>query len=581
MQRNRMIVSLLLCAALLLAACGGGTAPSQNGGSVSSSASTGTTQSRPQAAASASTGSASANTQQNGPQPRASAASASGAGASANSAGASTTGAGAAPRTDQAASEASQPPVLRDRPGPSTSTDLPYDSTYYQNYGVNPFVAPSDDPLSTFAMDIDTAAYGVMRRYLSDGYLPDPDSVRVEEYLNSFDYRYAQPDPGSNFAIALEGAPSPFGGPAYEMVQIGIQGRTIAAQDRLPTSLTFVIDVSGSMDREDRLATVKRALALLVEQLRPDDQVGIVVYGDTAQSILLPTNGNDKGRILDAIDALQPAGSTNVEAGLDVGFAQAADQFLPNGSNMILLLSDGVANNGVTDPQALLAKYERYTAQRIKLSTFGFGMGNYNDVLMEQLADAGNGFYTYIDTLEEAQQVFVQNLTGTLQLIARDAKIQVEFNPEVVSRYRLVGYENRDVADQDFRNDTVDAGEVGAGHSVTALYEIKRYPGAEGDLATVRIRYHKPNNTAVVEEQAVLRAGDVIANIDDASPQFRLAVSVATYAELLRHSRWTQGTVLTTVLNLANGVQRDMRDAADVREFVGLLDQAARLAPSE
>ncbi len=429
-------------------------------------------------------------------------------------------------------------------------------------------------------MDIDTASYGVMRRYLSDGNLPNPDSVRVEEYVNSFDYQYPEPDPGSTFAISTEGAPSPFGGPAYEMVQIGIQGRTIADEDRAPTSLTLVIDVSGSMDREDRLQTVKQALTLLVEQLRPDDQVGIVVYGDTARQILPPTSGRNTGRILDAISELQAAGSTNVEAGLDISFAQANEAFV-RGSNMVLLCSDGVANNGVTDPQALLEKYDRYTGKGIKLATFGFGMGNYNDVLMEQLADEGNGFYTYIDTLAEAEKVFVENLTGTLQLIARDAKIQVEFNPEVVSRYRLVGYENRDVADQDFRNDDVDAGEVGAGHSVTALYEIKRYPDAQGDLATVRIRYHKPNNTAVIEEQSTFSTDDLHPNIERASPQFRLAVSVVEYAELLRHSRWTQGTQLETVLDLADGAARDMRGAPNVTEFVGLLEQAARLAPRE
>jgi Ca-activated chloride channel family protein len=344
--------------------------------------------------------------------------------------------------------------------------------------------------------------------------------------------------------------------------------------------LTFVIDVSGSMDREDRLETVKQALTLLVDQLRPDDQVGIVVYGDYAESMLPPTSGRNKERILDAISELQPSGSTNVEAGLDIGFTQADEAFV-RGSNMILLCSDGVANNGVTDPQALLEKYGQYTGKGIKLSTFGFGMGNYNDVLMEQLADAGNGFYTYIDTLDQAQNVFVDNLTGTLQLIARDAKIQVEFNPEVVNRYRLVGYENRDVADEDFRNDAVDAGEVGAGHSVTALYEIKRYPDAEGEIATVRIRYHKPNNTAVIEEQAALSTRDLHSTIADASPQFRLAVSVAEYGELLRHSRWTQGTALNNVLDLARGASRELRGATGVREFVSLLDQAARLAPDE
>lgn len=466
------------------------------------------------------------------------------------------------------------PPDKRDRNEP------PYDSTYFKNYGVNPFFDTRDDPLSTFAMDIDTASYGVMRRFLSDGALPDPDSVRVEEYLNNFNYRYPQPDDGSTFSIYTESAPSPFGGPAYEIVQIGIQGRTIEEADRAPTSLTFVIDVSGSMAQENRLETVKQALIMLVDQMREDDKIGIVVYGDTAESVLPPTSGANKRRIIDAIQRLEPGGSTNVEAGLDIGFAQADEAFV-RGSNQILLCSDGVANNGVTDPQALLAKYERYTSKGIKLSTFGFGMGNYNDILMESLADAGNGFYTYIDTLDEARKVFVDNLVGTLQLIARDAKIQVEFNPDVVQRYRLVGYENRDIADQDFRNDTVDAGEVGAGHSVTALYEIKRYPNAEGAIATVRIRYAKPNNTTVIEEQQAVRTSDGRRVFEDATPRFRLAVSVAEYAELLRFNRWTRGSLLDDVVDLARNAAYDFEGDPDIAEFVQLLNQAATLAPSE
>lgn len=448
---------------------------------------------------------------------------------------------------------------------------------------MNPFVDAWLDPLSTFAMDIDTASYGVMRRYIDDGYLPNPDSVRVEEYLNSFDYRYPQPDAGSNFAIYGEVAPSPWGGSGYEMVQIGIQGRAIAEADRAPTSLTFVIDVSGSMEREDRLETVKDALAMLVTQLRSDDTIGIVVYGSSAESVLPPTSGADKRRILDAIYSLTPTGSTNVEAGLDIGFAQADEAFQRQGSNMILLCSDGVANNGVTDPASLLAKYERYTSKGIKLSTYGFGMGNYNDVLMEQLANAGNGFYSYIDTLDEARKLFVENLTGTLQLIARDAKIQVEFDPNVVERYRLVGYENRDVADQDFRNDTIDAGEVGAGHSVTALYEIKRFDDmrdADAPLATVRIRYHKiAAGQQVAEEQQAIGADDVRRSFQEATPRFQLAVSVTQYAELLRHSRWARGTVLDEVVDTTRRTVRDFEGANDVSEFVRLLDRAAALAP--
>lgn len=582
-HRLSVLMSILLCTALLLAACGG-----------SPTTATRTQPASPAEPANQSVPNNGSSARQNPPAtennaPSSAASTAPAVGAAQPESDAVAGGAPPAPAESTKDSPTQPPdrspdpdePPARQRP----SLSEPYDSTYFKNYGVNPFVDAWSDPLSTFAMDIDTASYGVMRRFISDGYLPDPNSVRVEEYLNSFDYRYPQPEPGSNFAIYNEVAPSPWGGNGYEMVQIGIQGRAIADADRAPTSLTFVIDVSGSMERENRLETVKDALATLVTQLRPDDTIGIVVYGSSAESILPPTSGADKRRILDAIYGLAPSGSTNVEAGLDIGFAQAEESLQRQGSNMILLCSDGVANNGVTDPAALLAKYDRYTAQGIKLSTYGFGMGNYNDVLMEQLADAGNGFYSYIDSMDEARKLFVENLTGTLQLIARDAKIQVEFDPNVVERYRLVGYENRDVADRDFRNDTVDAGEVGAGHSVTALYEIKRFADVDSTaapLATVRIRYHKiGGGEQVVEEQQSIDAEIVQRSFRDATPRFQLAVSVAQYAELLRHSRWARGTMLEEVVSTARNASRDFESGNDVREFITLLDQAVALAPED
>jgi len=587
MNHRHVLLSLFIISAMLLAACGGSPASPVGSNSLSASPA-GASRSKPQnpqpqVDAGLSKGAAGGDA---AAQPEAAASpegqSVPHAAAVASPAGAPVAGGAAATANDSAQQQPAgathlhpEPPTEKNR----TAAE-PYDSTYYQNYGVNPFVDPADDPQSTFAMDIDTASYTVMRRYLNDGYLPDPDSVRVEEYLNAFNYRYPEPDEGSNFAIYTEGGPSPWGGSSYEMVQIGIQGRDIADENRAPTSLTFVIDVSGSMEREDRLETVKQALTMLVEQLREDDRIGIVVYGDYAESVLPPTSGANKRRILDAIYRLAPSGSTNVEAGLDIGFEQADEAFV-SGSNMILLCSDGVANNGVTDPQALLEKYQRYTSKGIKLSTFGFGMGNYNDVLMEQLADSGNGFYTYIDSLDEARRVFVDDLTGTLQLIARDAKIQVEFNPSVVSRYRLVGYENRDVADQDFRNDAVDAGEIGAGHSVTALYEIKRRSDAEGPVATVRIRYHRPDNERVVEEQQILDSRDLHTSTRQTTPRWRLAVSVATYAELMRHQRWARGDILDGVLDLADSAAREFEDDAHVVEFMQLMSKAAALAPAD
>ncbi len=579
-HRSSVMTALLLCLALVLAGCGGSPA------SVTTEAPQ--NQLRPDAETGSNNGQ-NATDSNSGNGTTDSQSPAGGAAPEAAPATSDSYAAGENVQDEAARSTAPQPgeepeASSSDHPQPTPprddDEDLPYDSTYFQNYGTNPFVDADEDALSTFAMDVDTASYGIMRRFLDDGNLPDPDSVRPEEYLNSFNYRYPQPAEGSNFAIYTEAAPSPFGGKGYEMVQIGIQGRAIDEEDRVPTSLTFVIDVSGSMEREERLETVKQALALLVQEMRSDDTIGIVVYGSEARSVLPPTSGANKRRILNAIDELEPSGSTNVEAGLDIGFEQADEAFV-RGSNMILLCSDGVANNGVTDPEALLEKYEEYTSKGIKLSTFGFGMGNYNDVLMEQLADAGNGFYTYIDSLDEARRVFVDNIVGTLQLVARDAKIQVEFNPDVVSRYRLVGYENRDIADRDFRDDVVDAGEVGAGHSVTALYEIKRRADAEGEIGTVRIRYHRISDQNVVEEAQTLTSDDLGESIEDSSARFRLAVSVAEYAELLRHERWFDGDELQRVVEMARDAGEDFEDDMDVGEFVQLVNKAARLAPEE
>ncbi len=340
---------------------------------------------------------------------------------------------------------------------------------FFEDYGVNPFIDSEDDNLSTFAIDVDTGAYTIMRRYLSDGVLPPDESVRVEEYINFFDQDYAIPQ-NEAFAIHLEGAPAPYGeSDNYQLVRVGIQGYEVDAEQRPDAMLIFVIDVSGSMDMENRLGLVKESLRLLVDELRPTDRVGIVVYGSQAEVILEPTYVDSRRTILKAIDRVQPNGSTNAEHGIMLAY-QLADEFYQEGDiNRLILASDGVANVGNTAAEAIL----QHSEEGISLSSFGFGMGNYNDVMMEQLANQGDGTYAYIDSIQEAERVFIDDLTSTLLTIAKDAKIQVEFNENVVERYRLLGYENRDVADEDFRNDEVDAGEIGAGHSVTALYEVK------------------------------------------------------------------------------------------------------------
>jgi Ca-activated chloride channel family protein len=460
--------------------------------------------------------------------------------------------------------------------------DEAYDAMFFENYGVNPFIDTEDDTLSTFALDVDTGSYTIARRYVQDGNLPPEDAVRVEEFVNYFDQAYPYPPEGQAFGIYVDGAPTPYGETErYQMVRIGIQGYAVAPEARKDVSLTFVIDVSGSMDRENRLELVKRSLELLVEQLRPSDSVGIVVYGSDARAVLEPTGGADRETILEAIYALQPEGSTNAEAGLRLGYERANAAFRPGGINRVILCSDGVANVGNTGAESIWEVIEGYASEGITLTAVGFGMGNYNDVLMEQLADNGDGFYAYVDTLKEAERLFVQNLTSTLQAIALDAKVQVEFDPEVVARYRLVGFENRAIADEDFRDDTVEAGAVGAGHSVTALYEIKLHPEAGGRIATVYLRWQDPESGEVTEISHDMSSDDLAASFTAASPNFQWAVVVAEYAEVLRGSYWAQDNTLAGVLEEAERAAELLPGDPDVAELVELVRQAAAIAAGD
>ena len=444
--------------------------------------------------------------------------------------------------------------------GSATVNDAAYDLTFFQHYGVNPFIDTEDDNLSTFAIDVDTASYTVARRFVQDGNLPDPASVRVEEFINYFDQGYASPTDGDAFAIHLEASPSPFGNDRHWLVRVGLQGRTVAHEARKDATLIFAIDVSGSMAREERLGLVKRSLRLLVNEMRPSDEIGIVIYGDRGRVLLEPTDGGEKDAIIDAINRLQPGGSTYVEDGLRLAYKMAAQRVQDGRITRVLLLSDGVGNVGHTGADSILAQIEDQVDDGVSLTTVGFGMGNFNDILMEQLANDGDGAYYYVDTLTEARRVFVDDLVGTLQNIARDTKVQVDFNPEVVRNYRLLGYENRAVADDKFRDDTVDAGEVGAGHSVTALYEIKLHGGANGavnrTLATVYLRYEDPDTGQVSEVNRTLNAGDVHSEFSDASATFQLDAVVAEYAEVLRESYWAQEGSLDDVSAEARRVMR-------------------------
>lgn len=434
---------------------------------------------------------------------------------------------------------------------------------YFEHYGTNTFVSPREDRLSTFAVDVDTGSYSVMRNYITRGTLPPESAVRVEEFVNYFPVNYAPPKKGS-FAIYTDAAPSPFG-KGYDLVRIGVKGKEIGVQQRKPANLIFVIDISGSMNRENRLGLVKQSLELLVEQLTPEDRVGIVVYGSNGRRLLEPTSIRDKERILEKLDYLLPEGSTNAEEGLQLGYAMAAESFLNGGINRVILCSDGVANVGETKAASLLESIEKYASDGILLSTFGFGMGNYNDTLMEQLADNGDGAYAYIDSFSEARRVFTEALTGTLQTIAKDAKIQVEFDPNQVAEYRLLGYENRDVADQDFRDDQVDGGEIGSGHSVTALYEVKAKDSGSTNLGVVRLRYQNVETGKVEEIEQAIQSRN-----SHPSQELLFLSAVAEYAEILRGSKWAKDGSLESVLEVAQPAAKGEQQL----EFVKLLKDA-------
>ena len=459
-----------------------------------------------------------------------------------------------------------------------TPNDAPYPDNFFDNYGVNPFLDTEDDRLSTFALDVDTGSYTIARRFLTDGYLPDKDGVRVEEFINYFDQGYAYPPAGQAFAIHMDGGAAPFTeSENYQMLRIGIQGYSVLPSERKDVNLTFVIDVSGSMQMENRLELVKDSLELLVEQMRPSDTVSIVVYGSDARIVLEPTRGAEAGTILAAINRLQPEGATNAEAGLQLGYAMNLLGFNPEAINRVILCSDGVANVGNTGAGSIWETIEARASEGITLTTVGFGMGNYNDVLMEQLADNGDGHYAYVDTLNEAERLFVDNLTSTLQVIAMDAKVQVDFNPAVVSRYRLVGFENRAIADDDFRDDTVDAGEVGAGHSVTALYEIKLYPNAAGEVATVYLRWEDPNTRKVTELDKTFYSEELNESFSDNKPHFQWTVLVAEFAEMLRESYWAQNSSMAALMEETQRVSRLLDFQPDVLEFVSLVETANQI----
>lgn len=448
----------------------------------------------------------------------------------------------------------------------------------FEHYGFNGWTRAADDALATFSIDVDTASYSLARRMLRSGRLPEPASVRVEEFVNSFGYRYEPPrDASVPFAVHLEAAPSRFGADRH-LLRVGIQAERTHAADRQPANLVFLIDSSGSMSAADKLPLVKHALRTLLAGLGPDDTLSIVTYAGASQIVLPPTPVRNHEDIAVAIDSILAGGGTNGAEGIRTAYEVARSALVEGGTNRVIWCSDGDLNVGMTG-DALLAFIEENGRNGVALTTLGFGTGNLNDRDLERFANRGDGNYHYIGDRNEALRVLSTELTGTIEVVARDVKIQVEFDPDVVSTYRLIGYENRNIADADFRNDAVDAGEIGNGHAVTALVELTLAPGAQADaeLATVRVRYEMPDEEGEGREVAqTIAMRSVHTRFDDASPSFRLAAGVAEFAEVLRMAEFVEDEDLSAVADTIRAASGDGELDAD--ELLTLVMTASGLS---
>ncbi|MBD2041797.1 VWA domain-containing protein [Microcoleus sp. FACHB-672] len=469
----------------------------------------------------------------------------------------------------------------------------------YNRIEDKPFQVVNNSPLSTFSIDVDTASYSNIRRFINQGQLPPPDAVRIEELINYFTYDYPQPKNEQPFSITTEISQAPWN-PTHKLVQVGLQGKRISTENLPPSNLVFLVDVSGSMNNQNKLPLLKSALQLLVNELSEKDRVSIVVYAGAAGLVLPPTPGNQKDKILQAIDKLEAGGSTAGGEGIQLAYQVARNSFLKSGNNRIIMASDGDFNVGVSSDAELVRLIEDYRKRDIFLTILGFGMGNLKDSKMEQLANKGNGNYAYIDNLLEAKKVLVTEMGATLLTIAKDVKIQVEFNPAKVQAYRLIGYENRLLQSQDFNDDKKDAGELGAGHSVTALYEIiptgvksdiqlpavddLRYqqksnvePAAykSDELMLVKLRYKAPKaETSQLISQPLVDRG---VKLENASNNLKFSAAVASFGMVLRDSQYKGTANFDQVLSLAK--QSKGTDLEGYRtEFIRLVEKSKSLA---
>ncbi len=486
--------------------------------------------------------------------------------------------------------------VAASPPPPPMSMPQPEVRDKFPDAKPNPVKMVSEEPVSTFSADVDTASYSVVRKFLNDGALPPGDAVRIEEMVNYFDYSYPLPDNRAQpFRPTVQVYETPWN-PDTQIVHIGIKGFDIQRNERPAANLVFLLDVSGSMDEPNKLPLVMNAMRMLVNEMSERDRVSIVVYAGAAGMVLEPTSGADKGKILAALDQLSAGGSTAGAEGIRQAYQLARSSFIKNGVNRVVLATDGDFNVGITDPNQLEDFVSREKESGVTLSVLGFGSGNYNDALMQKLAQKGNGNAAYIDTINEARKVLVEQVGGTLFTIAKDVKYQIEFNPQRVSEYRLIGYETRLLNREDFNNDKVDAGDIGAGHAVTALYEIVpvgsnghlmdplRYSAktpvttpanSTGEIAFLRMRYKLPNEDKSRLIERPVTNSDVIDDVRGASDDLRFAAAVAGFGQLLRNDPYMKNYGYAQVAELASGAKG--KDPFGYRaEFV----QMVRLAQS-
>ncbi len=422
-------------------------------------------------------------------------------------------------------------------------TDDGWSREAYTDYGISEMQDPRHDPWSTFAADVDTASWSISRRKLREGHLPPQAAVRTEEYVNAFTYAYVAPHNGAPFAVNMEAAPDPVT-PGHTVFRVGVQGMVPEAHERRPVRLTFLVDVSGSMRGDDRLGLARQSLEWMVDRLGPEDSVSLVTYAGRTEVVLEPTPAHQRQTIKAAIRHLAPGGGTNMDAGVSLAYDMAERAYVEGAENRVVVLSDGDANIGRTSHEALLETIRQHAEGGITLSTVGFGSGNYQDTMMEQLADKGDGNYAYIDGIEEARRHFGEKLGGTLRTIAKDVKLQVTFDADAVVAWRLRGYENRDVADKDFRNDAVDGGEIGQGHQVTAVYDLvlRKDLDPAQDLARVSIRAKKPGPDRPAEEwETRYPAGLVRPSWEAGSVDLRAAWVLAGLAGKLRGEPYAAG----------------------------------------